>query len=159
MKINGKLCYLWRAVDHEGEVLETVVTAKRDQAAALKFLKRIMKKYGRPRSVVANGLCSYPAAMREIGNADQQEVGRRLNDRAENSCHDGSNPNIPDLTGFDNLHKVTALNTGASITFSKAWVPKSEICNSEVPAFDGGSGICKTARRRGADAVKTPVKR
>jgi putative transposase len=45
VKINGKLCYLWRAVDHEGEVLETVVTAKRDKAAALKFLKRIIKKY------------------------------------------------------------------------------------------------------------------
>jgi putative transposase len=42
VKINGKLCYLWRAVDHEGEVLETVVTAKRDKAAALKFLKRIL---------------------------------------------------------------------------------------------------------------------
>src|SRR5271167_3838722 len=50
VKINGKLCHLWRAVDHEGEVLETVVTAKRDKAAALKFLKRIMKKYGQPRS-------------------------------------------------------------------------------------------------------------
>ena len=48
VKINGKLCYLWRAVDHEGEVLEAVVTAKRDKAAALKLLKRIMKKYGRP---------------------------------------------------------------------------------------------------------------
>ena len=37
--LNGKLCYLWRAVDHEGEVLESVVTAKRDKAAAVKFLK------------------------------------------------------------------------------------------------------------------------
>ena len=85
VKINGKLCYLWRAVDHEGEVLETVVTAKRDKVAALKFLKRIMKKYGRPKSVVTDGLCSYPAAMKEIGNAARQEVGRRLNNRAENS--------------------------------------------------------------------------
>jgi len=85
VKINGKLCYLWRAVDHEGEILETVVTAKRDKAAALRFLKRIMKKYGRPRSVVTDGLCSYPAAMKEIGNADRHEVGRRLNNRAENS--------------------------------------------------------------------------
>ena len=85
VKINAKLCYLWRAVDHEGEVLETVVTAKRDKAAALKFLKRIMKKYGRPKSVVTDGLCPYPAAMKEIGNADRQEVGRRLNNRAENS--------------------------------------------------------------------------
>ena len=43
VKINGRLRYLWRAVDHEGEVLETVVTVKRDKAAALKFLKRTMK--------------------------------------------------------------------------------------------------------------------
>ena len=49
VKVNGKLHYLWRAVDHEGEVLEAVVTARRDKAAALKLLKRIMKKYCRPR--------------------------------------------------------------------------------------------------------------
>ena len=85
VKVNGKLCYLWRAVDHEGEVLEAVVTAKRDKAAALKFLKRIMKTYGRPQRIVTDGLCSYSAAMKEIGNADCQEVGRRLNNRAENS--------------------------------------------------------------------------
>ena len=85
VKVNGKLCYLWRAVDHEGEVLEAVVTAKRDKAAALKFLKRIMKTYGRPQKIVTDGLCSYSAAMKEIGNADRQEVGRRLNNRAENS--------------------------------------------------------------------------
>src|SRR5271165_4443083 len=85
VKVNGKLCYLWRAVDHEGEVLEAVVTAKRDKAAALKLLKRIVKRYGRPRKIVTDGLCSYPAAMKEIGNADRHEVGRRLNNRAENS--------------------------------------------------------------------------
>src|SRR5208282_5832626 len=62
VKVNGKLCYPWRAVDHEGDVLEAVVTAKRDKAAALKFLKRIMKTLGRPRSVVTDGLCSYCAA-------------------------------------------------------------------------------------------------
>ena len=85
VKINGRLCYLWRAVDHEGEVLETVVTAKRDKAAAMKFLKRIMKKYGRPKIIVTDRLCSYSAAMKAIGNADRQVVGRRLNNRAENS--------------------------------------------------------------------------
>ena len=60
-------------------------SACRNRAAALKFLKRVMKKYGRPLSVVTDGLCSYPAAMKEIGNADRQEAGRRLNNRAENS--------------------------------------------------------------------------
>ena len=85
VKVNGKLCYLWRAVDHEGEVLEAVVTARRDNGAALKLLKRIMKKYGQPRSVVTDGLCSYSAALKELGNADRHEVGGRLNNRAENS--------------------------------------------------------------------------
>jgi putative transposase len=66
VKINGKLCYLWWAVDHEGEALETVVTAKRDKAAAVRFLKRIMKKYGRPRSVVTDELCSYPARIGDL---------------------------------------------------------------------------------------------
>ena len=86
VKVNGKLCYLWRAVDHEGEVLEAVATAKRDKAAALKLLKRIMKKYGAPRSIVTDGLRAYSAAMNEIGvAAERHEVGGRLNNRAENS--------------------------------------------------------------------------
>jgi putative transposase len=85
VKVNGKLRYLWRAVDHEGEVLEAVVTSKRTKAAALKLLKRIMKKYGRPRTIVTDGLRAYSAAMKEVGNADRREVGGRLNNRAENS--------------------------------------------------------------------------
>ena len=85
VKINGKLCYLWRAVDHEGEVLEAVVTARRDKAAALKLLKRIVKKYGRPQKIVTDRLRAYSAAMKEIGAADRHEVGGRLNNRAENS--------------------------------------------------------------------------
>ena len=68
-----------------GVILEAVVTAKRDKDAALKLLKRIMKEYGRPRTIVTDGLRTYPAAMKEIGNADRHEVGRRLNNRAENS--------------------------------------------------------------------------
>ena len=84
VKVNGKLCYLWRAVDHEGEVLEAVATAKRDKAAALKLLKRIMKKYGAPRSIITDGLRAYSAAMNEIGvAAERHEVGGRLNTIAQ----------------------------------------------------------------------------
>jgi putative transposase len=83
VKVNGKLCYLWHAVDHEGEVLEAVVSATRDKAAALKVLKRIMKKYGRPRSVVTDRLRTYSAAMNEIGvAAERHEVGGQLNNRS-----------------------------------------------------------------------------
>ena len=45
VKINGEMRYLWRSVDHEGEVLESLVTKKRDSKAALKFLKKAMKKH------------------------------------------------------------------------------------------------------------------
>ncbi len=48
VRINGETHYLWRAVDHEGEVLEVFATKRRDRKAALKFLKRTMKRYGRP---------------------------------------------------------------------------------------------------------------
>jgi putative transposase len=44
-----------------------------------------MKTHGRPRKIVTDGLCFYSAAMKEIGNADREEAGRRLNNRAENS--------------------------------------------------------------------------
>jgi len=85
VKINGEQHYLWRAVDHEGEVLESFVTKKRDKKAALKFLKKTMRRYGRPVSIVTDLLRSYGAALREIGATDLQETGRWLNNRAENS--------------------------------------------------------------------------
>jgi len=85
VKINGEMHYLWRAVDHEGEVLESFATKERDKAAALKMMKKLMKRYGRPQQVVTDGLRSYRAALKELGMADRQEVGRWLNNRAENS--------------------------------------------------------------------------
>ncbi len=66
-------------------MLESYVTKTRDKEAALAFIKRAMKRHGRPQAVVTDGLKSYGAAMKEGGNADRQEVGRWLNNRAENS--------------------------------------------------------------------------
>ena len=85
VKINGEMRYLWRAVDHEGEVLESFVTKTRDKRAALKFLKKAMKKHGRAGVFVTDKLRSYWAALKDLGAADRQETGRWLNNRAENS--------------------------------------------------------------------------
>ena len=85
VKINGERHYLWRAVDHEGEVLESFVTKKRDKKAALKFLRKSMKRHGRPHILVTDKLRSYGAALKEIGAVDRQETGRWANNRAENS--------------------------------------------------------------------------
>jgi len=85
VKINGETHYLWRAVDHEGEVLEAYVTKRRDRHAALRFLRKAMKRYGRPEVIVTDCLKSYRAAMKVIGNEGKQDAGRWLNNRAENS--------------------------------------------------------------------------
>jgi putative transposase len=85
VKINGETHYLWRAVDHEGEVLESYVTKKRDKKAALRFFKKTLKRHGSPVEIVTDGLRSYPAALRESGIEDRREMGRWLNNRAENS--------------------------------------------------------------------------
>jgi len=70
VKINGETHYLWRVVDHEGEVLEVFATKRRDRRTAIAFMKRAMKRYGQPKV---------------IGNAGDQECGRWINNRAENS--------------------------------------------------------------------------
>ncbi|MCL5779247.1 IS6 family transposase [Limibaculum sp. FT325] len=85
VKINGERHYLWRAVDHEGEVLEAVVTKRRNKRAALKFLRKLMRRYGRPLEIVTDRLPSYRAALRELGGSDLQSTGRWSNNRAENS--------------------------------------------------------------------------
>jgi len=85
VRINGEMHYLWRAVDHEGEILESYVTKKRDKSAALRFMKRVLKRHGKVGKIVTDGLRSYPAAMQDLGNLERREVGRYLNNRAENS--------------------------------------------------------------------------
>jgi putative transposase len=85
VKINGETHYLWRAVDHEGEVLESFVTKRRDKQAALTFLKKTLKRHGRAGAIVTDRLRSYGAALRDLGIGDRQETGRWSNNRAENS--------------------------------------------------------------------------
>ena len=85
VKIHGERHYLWRAVDQEGEVLEAFVSKKRDRKAALKFLRKLMKRYPRPDAIITDRLRSYRAALRELGGSGRHQAGRWLNNRAENS--------------------------------------------------------------------------
>jgi putative transposase len=85
VRINGERHYLWRAVDHEGEVLESFVTKTRDKKAALKFLKKTPKRHGRVEEMVTDLLRSYGAALKDLGAFDVQKTGRWANNRAENS--------------------------------------------------------------------------
>ena len=75
VKLNGEMVYLWRAVDHEGEILESYITRTRDKDAALTFMKKALKRHGSPEAITTD-LRSYNAAMKDLGIAEKQEVGR-----------------------------------------------------------------------------------
>jgi putative transposase len=86
VKINGITHYLWRAVDHEGEALEVIATKQRSRRAAHEFLTKLMRRYGRARSIVTDRLRTYAAALKSIGATHLHEChGRWINNRAENS--------------------------------------------------------------------------
>jgi len=83
VKITGVTHYLWRAVDHEGEVLEAYVSVKRDRIVELKFLRKTLKRHGRPLVFVTDMLRSYGAVLKDLGLPDDRETARWLNIRAE----------------------------------------------------------------------------
>jgi putative transposase len=85
VKINGERHHMWRAVDHEGEVLESFVTKTRDKKAALQFLKKTQKRHGRAETMVRDLLRSYGAAFKDLDGLDLQQTGRWMNNRAKNS--------------------------------------------------------------------------
>ncbi len=85
VKLNGDMVYLWRAVDHEGEILESYITKTRDKVAALTFMKKALRRHGSPAAITTDGLRSYRAAMTDLGCEDKQEIGRWANNRVENS--------------------------------------------------------------------------
>ena len=84
--IGGERVWLWRAVDHAGEVLDLLVQRRRDKAAAVKLMRKLLKKQGYvPEVLVTDKLRSYEAARTAIGMSARHEQGLRANNRAENS--------------------------------------------------------------------------
>ena len=84
--IAGKRHWLWRAVDQDGSVLDVLVQSRRDQQAAKRLLRKLLKKQGRPpRVLVTDKLASYPAAKQELMPGVEHRRHRGLNNRAENS--------------------------------------------------------------------------
>ena len=86
VSINGRQLYVWRAVDSEGEVLDILVQPRRDRKAALKLMRKLLKRQGiTPTVIVTDKLGSYSSALRELGVAQRHDTGRWKNNRAENS--------------------------------------------------------------------------
>ena len=103
LKIDGRLVYLWRAVDSEGEVLDVLVQTKRNKHAALKLMGKLLRKYGLiPDKMVTDDLRSYGAAARELGISEHHERGRWHNNRAENS-HQPTRRRETKMQGFKSV--------------------------------------------------------
>ena len=86
VSVQGTRMYLWRAVDCEGEILDVLVQPRRDTAAALRLMRKLLKKQGfAPGVLVTDKLPTYRAAHRELGLSAHHEQGLRRNNRAENS--------------------------------------------------------------------------
>src|SRR4051794_35235932 len=86
VRIRGEQMYLWRAVDHEGEILDILVQRRRDRQAAVKLMRKLLKGHGfAPTVIVTDKLGSYTAALRHLGMGCRHERGLRANNRAENS--------------------------------------------------------------------------
>ena len=84
-KINGKIHYLWRAVDHEGVIIDCYVSKRRNKRTALKFLRKSLKNHEPPKQIVTDKLSSYRAALRELNLTHIQETRRYKNNQIENS--------------------------------------------------------------------------
>jgi putative transposase len=92
VSINGKRMYLWRTVDCEGEVLDILVQSRRNKKAALKLMRKLLKKQGFvPDAFVTDKLPSYGAVLKDLKLARRHELGGRKNNHAENSHLDNGN--------------------------------------------------------------------
>src|SRR5947209_13301730 len=86
VRIAGNRMYLWRAVDHEGEVLDMLVQSRRDSRAAMRLMRKLLRKQGFvPKLLVTDKLRSYGSAFRQLQLICSHEQGLRRNNRAENS--------------------------------------------------------------------------
>jgi putative transposase len=86
VRIAGERMYLWHAVDHEGEILDMLVQRRRDTRAALRLMRKLLRKQGfAPKLLVTDKLRSYALAFRRLRLSCPHEQGLRENNRAENS--------------------------------------------------------------------------
>ena len=125
LKIDGRLVYLWRAVDGEGEVLDVLVQTRRNKAAALKLMRKLLKKYGfLPENLVTDDLRSYHAAARDLGIAHKHRTGRwrrtrinQLDDENARCKALEASAQRKDFSPF--MQRPTTLSTSSAISFQQ----------------------------------------
>ena len=128
------MVYLWRAVDAEGEVLDVLVQTRRNKRAALRLMRKLLKKYGVvPGKLLTDDLRSYAAAASDLGLARRHERGRWRNNRAENS-HQPTRRRGRKMQGFKSVgsaQKFLSMHAAAHNTFNVQRHPTSARTHTE----------------------------
>ena len=141
LKIDGRMVYLWRAVDAEGEVLDVLVQSKRNKHAALKLMRKLLKIRLRPRAVGHRRLAVYAAAARDLGVEHLHERGRWKNNRAEFASAD------PTAGAQDATLQERGLSPEVPLN------PRRRLQHFQRPTPSHVSSISPRATRRGDDHV------
>jgi putative transposase len=131
LKIDGRMVYLWWAVDAEGEVLDVLVQSKRNKHAALKLMRKLLK-------LVTDDLRSYGAAVRELGIERHHERGRWKNNRAENS-HQPTRPRERKMQRFK--------SAGSAQRFLSIHAAVNNIFNVQPISYQLNRTACFAPRR------------
>jgi transposase-like protein len=150
LKIDGRMAYLRRAVDAEGEVLDVLVQSKRNKRAALKLMRKLLKKYGFvPDKLVTDDLKSCTAAVNDLGIAKRHKRGRWRNNRAENS-HQSTRRRERKMQGFKSPGSAQRFLSIHAAAYNNFNVQRHLISAKTHRAFRGGGDECvaRDPRRR-----------
>jgi len=159
--LDGRMVYLWRAVDTEGEVLDVPVQSKRNKHAALKLMRKLLKKYAMvPGRLITDDLRSYGAAARDLGIESRHERGRCKNNRAENSHQPARRREIKMLRFKSGVSTQKFISTHAAV-FTAFNVQRyltsaqTHLCSNSPYAPRLGNGHLAGGRRSGIGILKT----
>jgi len=137
VSINGKRRYLWRAVDGEGEVLDILVQPRRNKKAALKLMRKLLKKQGyAPNKVVTDKLPSYGAALRDLSMTEKHVTGGRSNNRAENS-HLPVRQRERRMQGFKSAGSAQRFLSTHAVIYNTFYVQRHLIARKTMRQFRG----------------------
>ena len=149
LKINGRMVYLWRAVDAEGEVLDVLVQAKRNKRAALKLMRKLLKKYGFvPDKFVTDDFRSYALQPVHLGIARRHERGQWRNNRAENS-HQPTRRRERKMQGFKSFGFGPKISLNPCRRLQHFQRPAPSHLSKNAPSLQGlgDAGVARSRRR------------
>src|SRR3954464_6153796 len=142
VRIAGRHMYLWRAVDHEGEVLEILVQRRRDKRAAVRLIRKLLRKQGfAPKQVTTDKLGSYGAALRQLGLSCHHEQGLRQNNRAENS-HQVVRRRERKMQRFKSAASAQRFLSMHAVVYNTFNLQRHLVCRSTLRALRAEANAC-----------------